>query len=140
MSDSPQLLIDQLLFPIVELRTNGKHDQQGNLSGTQLKYGHQVQKLENQPGRYAVILQVRTDNDTSVNPPYDFVIEAYAIFVVNGGTDEGDANARLVLQNGLPIVMGAIRERVADITSRAPWGRFLINSVGLPEGVQIHHM
>jgi hypothetical protein len=140
MSDAPQLLIDQLLFPIVEVRTNGKHDQQGNLSGTQLKYGHQVQKLDNQPGKYALILQVRSDNDTSVNPPYDFVIEAYAIFVVTGGTDEGDANTLLVLHNGLPIVMGAIRERIADVTSRAPWGRFLINSVGLPEGVQIRHM
>ncbi|MET0280400.1 MAG: hypothetical protein ABW278_04650 [Steroidobacteraceae bacterium] len=140
MSTVPQLMIDQLLFPIVELRTNGKHDQQGNLSGTQLQYGHQVQKLDNAPGKYALILSVRSDNDKSVNAPYDFSIEAYAIFIVQQGTDEGDANSKFVLHNGLPVVMGAIRERLADITSRAPWGRFLINAVGLPEAIEIRHI
>jgi hypothetical protein len=136
----PQLLIDQLLFPVVEVRTNGKHDQTGNLSGTQLQYGHQVQKVEGQPGKYALILSVRSDNEKSVNPPYDFGIEAYAIFIVQGGTDDGDANSLFVLHNGLPVVMGAIRERLADLTSRAPWGRFLINAVGLPESIAIRHI
>ncbi len=137
---TPQLMIDQLLFPIVELRTNSKHDQQGNLSGTQLQYGHQVQKVDNAPGKYALILSVRSDNDKSVNPPYDFAIDAYAIFIVQGGSDGADANSLFVLHNGLSVVMGAIRERLAELTSRAPWGRFLINAVGLPEAIAIRHI
>jgi len=36
--------------------------------------------------------------------------------------------------------MGAIRERIAHLTSRAPWGRFLVNSIPLTPTATISYL
>lgn len=134
--DNPFLLED-LLFPVLEVRTNPKHDTQGERAGTLLQYGQQIQKVEGQPGRFGLVVSVRTDDANSKNPPYTFNVEAYAIFNLGEGAVDNEETAKRVVQNGLPMVMGAIRQKIAELTARAPWGRFLINSVGLPEPVSI---
>ena len=132
MDNPPQLLLEDLMYPLMEVRTNSTHDVQGDRAGTQLQYGQQIQKLENAPNRFGLMVSVRTDNATSKNPPYNFVIEAYGIFTVNNLSDP-EAMSKFVFDNGLPMIVGAIRERLADMTARAPWGRFLINTVNLSE-------
>jgi hypothetical protein len=135
--DNAPLMLDDLLFPLVEMRTNGKHDPQGNRAGTQLQYGQQVQKIEGQAGRYGLMVSVRSDDSNSTNPPYSFNIEAYALFNAGETAADNDETVQRVVQQGLPIVMGAIRQKLAELTSRAPWGRFLINAVALPQPVTI---
>ena len=132
MTENAQLLIENLFFPTIEVRTLDKHDVNGDRSGTQLHYNQALQKLDGE-NRYGVVVSVRTDDEKSINPPYRFMLEAYAIFTVsNGGTDEL-AISNFILDNGTPLVIGAIRERLADLTARSPWGRFLINSIPLTE-------
>lgn len=139
MENAPQLLLEDLLFPILEMRTNPQHDVQGDRAGTQLQYGQQMQKLEGSANRYGLMVSVRTDNEASKNPPYAFLVESYAILVVNNpGTDE--EVQKLVQENGLSMVLGAVRERIAELTARAPWGRFLINTVSLPEKRTIEYI
>jgi hypothetical protein len=133
MADALQLMIEDLLFPTLEVRTNEKHDARGERSGTQLKYGQQIEKIQGSENRYGLVISVSTDNETSVNPPYRFVVEAYAIFVVNNQGEDLEAARRLVVDNGTPMVIAAIRERLAEVTARAPWGRFLINTILLAE-------
>jgi hypothetical protein len=140
MATAPQLLLEELLFPVLELRTNPAHNQQGDRAGTQLQYGQQVQRLEGEGNRYGLMVSVRSDPETSKNPPYNFTVEAYAIFAASGVEPNTEASSDLVLKNGLPIVMGAIRERLAELSARAPWGRFLINTVGLPEPTSISYI
>ena len=137
MAEASILLMEELLYPTLEVRTNPKHDVQGTRSGTLLKFGQQVQPIENQPGKYGLVVSVATDDEKSQNPPYKFIVEAYAIVTVGGEKLEGDALAKFITENGLPIVMGAIREHLAHATARAPWGRFLINAVPLPNAVSI---
>jgi hypothetical protein len=132
-----QLQLEDLLFPVLEMRTNTAHDQQGERAGTLLQYGQQLQKVEGQSRKYGLMVSVRSDNENSKNPPYTFTVEAYAILSVSGTVLDAEAESSLVLSNGLSIVMGAMRERLADLTSRAPWGRFLINAVPLPQVAQI---
>ena len=132
-----QLQLEELLFPVLEMRTNTNHDQQGDRAGTMLQYGQQLQKLNGEGVRYGLMVSVRNDNEKSRNAPYNFTVEAYAILFVTESTLDAEAEAAAVTANGLAIVMGAIRERLADLTSRAPWGRFLINSVNLPQPATI---
>lgn len=133
MDNPPVLLLEDLMFPLLEIRTNDKHDLKGERAGTQLQYGQQVDKLQVGGNRYGLMVSVRTDNNTSVNPPYHFAVEAYAIFIVNNAGEDDTVTGKLVHDNGLPMVIGAIRERLADLTSRAPWGRFLLNTITLAE-------
>jgi hypothetical protein len=55
VENTTQLQLEDLLFPLQEVRTNQGHDVNGDRAGTQLQYGQQVQKMEGQPGRYALI-------------------------------------------------------------------------------------
>ncbi|MEO6185034.1 MAG: hypothetical protein ABIP38_00160 [Steroidobacteraceae bacterium] len=127
-----QLQLEELLFPVLEMRTNTNHDQKGDRAGTMLQYGQQLQRLDGEAVRYGLMVSVRNDDEKSRNAPYNFMVEAYGILLVTESTLDAEAEAAAVTANGLAIVMGAIRERLADLTSRAPWGRFLINAVNLP--------
>ena len=35
--------------------------------------------------------------------------------------------------NATQILIGAIRERLASLTSRAPWGDFVLNALSVPK-------
>lgn len=132
-----QLSLEDIMYPLQEVQTNQGHDPNGDRAGTQLQYGNQIQKLEGAPGRFAVAVSVRTDNGRSKNPPYTFAIEAYAIMNVSGTTDEA-AMQQLLTTNGVPLIVGAIRERLAHLTGRAPWGRFLINVIPLQPAANVN--
>ena len=134
-----QLQLEDIMFPLQEIQTNQGHDPNGERAGTQLQYGNQIQKLDGQPGRYAVVVSVRTDNGRSKHAPYTFAVEAYGLVNVTGSTDEAAIN-ELITANCFPIIMGAIRERLAHLTGRAPWGRFLINVIPLSPPTQISYI
>jgi preprotein translocase subunit SecB len=139
VENTPQLQLEELLFPLQEVRSNQAHDVNGDRAGTQLDFGQQIQKMEGQPGRYVLMVSVKTNNETSKNPPYQFAIEAYAVLSVKGAADEA-AEQLMITSNGFPMIMGAIRERLAQLTSRAPWGRFLVNSIPLNPVAQISYL
>ena len=112
MENTPQLQLEELLFPLQEVRSNQGHDPAGDRAGTQLEFGQQIQKMEDQPGRYVLMVSVKTNNETSKNPPYQFSVEAYAVLNVTGAADQA-AEQLLITSNGFPMIMGAIRERKA---------------------------
>jgi hypothetical protein len=133
MAEPSILLIEELLYPVMEVRTQSNHNAQGDRAGTQLKFGRHLQPATNQPGKYALAVSIGSDDETSRNPPYKFLIEAYAIVSISGTPLEGEAAEKFILQNGLPMLVGAMRDRLAELTARSPWGRFLINALPLPE-------
>lgn len=140
MADPTFLNIDEIFFPVLEVRMLSNHNSSGTRSGTLLKFGRQVQKLDNQPGKWALAMSVATDDEKSTNPPYKFLIEAHAIISFTGTPLEGDEALRFIETQGAPMLMGSIRERLAEMTSRNPWGRFMINGVPLSEPVQVSQL
>jgi hypothetical protein len=133
MADPTYLSIDEIFFPVLEMRMLTSHTANGTRSGTLLKLGRQVTKLENQPGKWALAMSVGSDDEKSTNPPYKFLIEAHAIVSFTGTPLEGQAAERFIEMQGAPLLMGAIRERLAEMTARSPWGRFMINGIPLTE-------
>ncbi len=127
---------EDMLFPVLEMRTNTGHNPQGERAGTQLLINQQLQKLGGE-SRYGLAVSLGSDNRNSVNPPYHFMVEAYAIIVVKDSGLDAEAEARQVQTNGLSILVGSLRDRVAELTARGPWGRFLINPTSLSEPMQI---
>jgi hypothetical protein len=138
MAEASLLNIEELFFPILELRTLTTHDARGDRTGTMLQFGRRVTKLDNQPGKYGFGMSIATDDTNSKNPPYKFVVEAYAIVSITGTPLEGEAAEKFIELHGAPLMMGAMRERLAELTARAPWGRFLVKPIPLQDPQQIN--
>jgi hypothetical protein len=126
MGDPSALQLEELFFPMQDVRANPEHNQQGERAGTRLHVAHQLAPIDGKPGKYALSVSVRSDNENSKNAPYAFAIEGYAV-ISTPETRKIATEHAAVLLAGLPVVKGAIRERIAELTSRAPWGRFLLN-------------
>jgi hypothetical protein len=138
MTEPSRLSIDEMFFPMIELRTQNNHDVRGDRTGTVVKFGRNVQKMTNgSVGQWGLGMSVATDNETSRNPPYQFHVEAFAIVSIQGTALDGDEALKFIELHGAPLLMGAMRERLAELTARAPWGRFLLKPIPLQDPQQI---
>jgi hypothetical protein len=137
MAEASLLNLEELFFPILELHTLTTHDVKGDRTGTMLQFGRRVTKLDNQPGKWGFGMSIATNDATSRNPPYRFLVEAYSIVSISGTPLEGEAAEKFIELHGAPLLMGAMRERLAELTARAPWGRFLVKPIPLQDPQQI---
>ncbi len=124
----PLLQLEDIFFPIQEVRAIAEHDPAGELRGTQITQSFEFQVLDQARQRYGVVLEISIDEEKSVNPPYSFKLQAFANFSVESSLDPVSALA-LIQANGAMILVGAVRERLLELTSRAPWGRFMLNTL-----------
>lgn len=128
----PVVRLDDLFFPVQHVAALPNHEPGGERAGTDFQLSHEIERVENDEGKefLAVKVRVKNNSEKSVNAPYDFDVEAYAVLHIDNWT--GNVKERRVAETvGLQIVVGAIRERLADLTSRAPWGRFLLNAMAV---------
>jgi len=77
------------------------------------------------PGRYVVTMRSSFNRDSHTAYPYMIDMECLAIFtVLEGVTDEEARRAAAII--GHQVAYGAIRESVMWLTSRQPYGPFLL--------------
>jgi hypothetical protein len=124
------LRLEELFFPVQEVHANPEHDIKGERVGTSLKHVFGVQPIENQPGLFGAELMVECDRESSRNPPYFFQLRAYALIRVEHGVDVA-ASQQIATTTGFSVLVGAARERLLELTSRAPWGRFVMGIMQL---------
>jgi len=129
--DKPlSLQLEELFFPVQEVRANPEHDTQGDRTGTNLRQSFSVQAVEGQAGLYGVELLIECDRDASRNPPYFFQLHVFALVRVEAALDPAAVQG-IVTTTGFSVLVGAARERLLELTSRAPWGRFMMGVVQL---------
>lgn len=114
--------LERYFFPIQELSANPKHQPDGVLNGSNIISQHIAYPLEERNDAFGVEFSITLDAQTSVNPPYTFRLSIFGVFTkdVPGDTLPGSHE----VQTALELLIGATRERLADMTSRAPWGPF----------------
>jgi len=122
------LLLREYYFPTQIAQANPEFDPQGDLHGTKIKLSFNFFKAEENGHVWIADMSVETDEAESVNPPYFFEIQAFGVF-----QSDDEADEPLILSVGQiacnQILTGAIRERLADLTSRGPWGQHLLNII-----------
>lgn len=122
--------IEQYFFPETHVVALQNHDPAGELHGTKQKVSHHIEKVEGDQIRHGVSLIIETDDEASVNPPYQYKIGAYGVFQPQ--SDESEELLQGYLDNVEPvaiqILMGAAREHLAAITARSPWATFICNA------------
>jgi hypothetical protein len=53
------------------------------------------------------------------------------VIIARDGAVDAQQEPAMVVALGTQILVGAVRERLADLSSRAPWGRFLLNVINV---------
>lgn len=75
--------------------------------------------------RSSATVRIETDKENSTNFKYEIRIAVFAIFSI----DSKQTNLNEVLPSIKNILIGAAREHISCLTSKAPWGEFLMQPV-----------
>lgn len=115
----PQFQLERYFYPRQEVRANPLHDKsQETKTASEIVF--EIGKDPGIPRALNVTCRLTIDLASSVNPPYDFALEVFGIFI--GDRDIQDSDKIKLAHFEVPALVGAIRERLAEMTSRAPWG------------------
>lgn len=123
MADKPTLRLETYFFPHQEVRANPDYDPNGNRSGSQVSLAIKHGRIEGRENAIACELMAQLDKDASENPPYFFRVDAFAIVAVDSGALDSQIEQAAV-DAGVRILVGAVREHLASMTGRGPWGPF----------------
>lgn len=126
--DQYPLRLERYFFTRQEVLANPEHQQTGKKDGSAIQSDVNVFAVDERPGAYGVEVTLRLDEDASENAPYSFCIQAFAVFVQSAELPPDQA-LQLAASTGLNMLIGAMRERLADLTGRGPWGAFMLNLV-----------
>lgn len=139
--DEYPLQVERYYFLRQSVIANPDHDANGRKDGSDFKSEVNVNPIAGETLSLAISVTLFLDEETSENPPYFFHIQAFGIFsqVPNLPTEvaqllatfPAEAAQQLAAKTGIRILVGAIRERLADLTCRAPWGIFMLGSIPL---------
>lgn len=133
---SSSLQVEDFFFPEQRVLANPQFDHNGNKQGTVLNVHAKVKDLSGDAGKkFGVDLVVETDDEKSDNPSYSFRLHGFLIFAVaDGMASEAEKWRETAKVNGVMMIVGAMRERLADLTSRGPWGKFILPAINLNGG------
>lgn len=139
MSSAPSpFRLEELYFPVQELRALPGHDANGDRQGTNITLSKALKPAADGGDIYWFTLTVVSNDATSVNAEYSFRVEAAALFRCTDATLVSTERLRTLEEVALPVVLGAVRERIAEMSSRAPWGRYLLNLLPGPADLEFH--
>lgn len=124
MSKLPDLL--QLAFTLQHVAALPDHKPDESVH-TQFKRELSFAEPELDPSKVIVEFTLATDDDTAVNSPYQFRISCLVALQLpppepDDATDLRE-KAKLL---GTQIATGAIRDHLATLTARAPWGVLIL--------------
>ncbi len=85
-------------------------------------------RIEGQPGKYGISAKVELNQEKSGNAPYFITITAFGILVIKDGVDPIVAEPHIET-SGAQLLIGVIRERLAEMTARGPWGALYLDFV-----------
>lgn len=121
--------LDNYFFPNQEVRANPAHDPSGARVHTQLNPSFNIAAIEGRQNTVGVEVTIAVNESQSENPPYFFTISAFGVLSTHLEiTDQSRAQAAGI---GVNLLLGAIRERLATLTARAPWGAFILGPIPL---------
>ena len=127
--DNDSWRLDNYFFPHQEVRANPAHDPNGVRPHVHLSPSFQIVAIEGRPEAVEVEASIAVNESQSENPPYFFTISVFGVLSTHlEMTDQSRAQAAGV---GINLLVGAIRERLATLTSRGPWGTFMLGPIPL---------
>lgn len=122
MKDFP-LRLERYFFTHQEVIANPDFIQgdESNPSCTELTIEGHASRLADHGHRYGITARVSINQDESQNTPYFFSIMAFGIISIKDDSYGQAAIENTIETSGIQLILGVIRERLADMTARGPW-------------------
>jgi preprotein translocase subunit SecB len=127
------VILRKYIFPVQIVTASPEYDIGKKHDGSSTKLNRIFNAIKNEEGTYSLQIDLSLDKDKSVNPPYDFNFSVLGVFEISDKNLAEEQMKDLVLAYGSQILIGVLRERLALLTSTAPWGVFYLNFVAIPE-------
>lgn len=129
---APPLQLERYFFTRTVANANPGFDPvaAGNAGDVDRDVDVQVHLFRNDadPHEYQLTLAIVPVQVGDASPPYELEVEVIGFFTVNPSFERPDID-RLVQVNGASLLYSAAREYVMTVTSRGPWGPFLLPTV-----------
>jgi preprotein translocase subunit SecB len=114
--------LNQLFYPEISVDANPEYDPNAQESPTEPTIKMMVHKTD--ANRYQLGMRLNLEGEIA-SDRYTIEIFGVANFTVDGDLNE-DQQARLIAQSGPNIVYGAMRDHLATVTARCPWGEYYL--------------
>ncbi len=72
--------------------------------------------------KYFISAEISLNREKSSNPPYFFKISVFGIISIRDKDTPNEVIESMIRTSGTQLVIGAVRERLAEMSSRGPWG------------------
>lgn len=123
------LRLEALHYPIQEVRANPHYDPQAETSSGELNTEILQHKIDERDDAIAIDVTISSIEDSNANNPYSFRLQGFCVISSGEPIQEDERNSFFSI--AIQLVIGAMREHFAALTSRGPWGTHLINPIPL---------
>ena len=117
--------LEQVIFTRVSVIAIAGHIYKENAECAAPENDIQVSKMEDADGRYQVVMTTTVNKEGNKESPYSIDIECLAILHADATLSEADAHRGITI-TGHSVLFGAIRETIAWLTSRQPYGPLML--------------
>lgn len=128
--------LEHYFFTTQSVIANPEHDINNSSTKFHLKIENNLSLLPEQSNRYGIEVTVSLDKENSNNAPYDVNVTAFGVIqVIDDKTDPNEIDFLLNV-SGPQMMIGVIRERIAEMTSRGPWPTAHLNFIPIQINIQ----
>jgi preprotein translocase subunit SecB len=128
--------LERYFFTTQQVIANPEYDINNDSTKFHLKIESNLSSLPDQSNRYGIEVTITLDKENSNNAPYDVTVIAFGeIKLVDDKADQNEID-RLLNVSGSQIMIGVIRERIAEMTSRGPWPTTHLNFVPIQMNIE----
>lgn len=128
--------LERYFFTTQSVIANPDHDINNGFTKFHLKIENNLSLLSEQNNRYGIEVTVSLDKENSNNAPYDVNVTAFGVIqVIDDKTDQNEIDYLLKV-SGPQMMIGVIRERIAEMTSRGPWPTAHLNFIPIQINIE----
>lgn len=128
--------LERYFFTTQSVIANPDHDINNEFTKFHLKIENNLSLLPEQNNRYGIEVTVTLDKENSNNAPYDVNVTAFGVIqVIDDKTDQNEIDYLLKI-SGPQMMIGVIRERIAEMTSRGPWPTAHLNFIPIQINIE----
>lgn len=125
------LQLERYFFTEQNISANPEFNIDTEKNPTHLEYliSYDFSKSDNSD--YFISSEVRLDPEKSTNPSYFFNISVFGVISIRDKSITEDQINKILQTSGAQLIIGAIRERLAEMSSRGPWGMINLDFIPL---------
>jgi len=128
------LQLKEYFFPRQRVDANPNHDPAADIKVI-LDMRLDFNRVESASSDYGLSLTVDLDEDSSQNHPYGFSMQVFGVLSANDDVTEDVARAFGETQIA-QMLIGAVREHLATLTARGPWGPYFMELIPIKPKVE----